>query len=41
MLVSTDTSNWLLSKLEKETPEIFHKISLEHYLEKYTFGDAT
>lgn len=41
MLFSTDTSNWLLSKLERETPELFKKISLEHYLEKYSFGDAT
>ena len=41
MLISTDTSNWLLAKLERESPELFKKVSLEHYLEKYSFGDST
>ena len=40
MLFATDTTNWLLSKLQRENPEIFAKVSMVHYLESYTFGDA-
>jgi len=41
MLIGTDTSGWLLSKLEKEQPELFDKINLDNYLERYSFGDES
>lgn len=41
MLFATDTTNWLLSKLQKEQPELFDKVNLDHYLERYSFGDET
>ena len=41
MLFATDTTNWLLSKLEREQPELFDKVNLDHYLERYSFGDES
>jgi len=41
MLFATDTTNWLLAKLEKEQPTLFHKVNLDHYLERYSFGDES
>ena len=41
MLFATDTSNWLLAKLQKEQPELFDKINLEHYLERFSYGDES
>ena len=40
MLFATDTTNWLLSKLQRDEEQLFAKVNMDHYLEQYTFGDA-
>ena len=40
MLFATDTTNWLLSKLQRDEQDLFAKVNMDHYLEQFTFGDA-